>query len=75
MSLPDRELTAFSSILDEVGALAISGRAGDGYVELLKGRHRARISLQKGEPWATELVDFYEEAMAQYAARFGIARE
>jgi hypothetical protein len=70
--LPDEEIDAFRSAVDEATALASVGQLAGGYDLLVKGLRAAKRDLLAGSPWAAELIRRYTLAGDQYMARYGV---
>jgi hypothetical protein len=70
--LPDEEIDALVTAVDDAVALAAEGKFAAGYDLLLAGLRCARQGEREGHPWAGELVMRYEVAMENYCASYGV---
>lgn len=69
------ELVLLRGITVQAIEMALGGEAGDGYVHLARGRHRASGLRDGGAVWGDELVCRYTRALNEFAGLYRIARE
>jgi hypothetical protein len=70
--LPDEEIDAFLTTVDDAIACAAEGRFAGGFDLLVKGLRQARCERIAGRPWAKELIGRYQTALDNYCISYGV---
>ena len=69
--LPEREINLLVNTVAEAVEMASVLHVSEGHDRLRQGLRRAENELRAGSPWAETLLDRYQEALRNYAARYG----
>jgi hypothetical protein len=72
---PRAELLGIEVRVELAVAMAAGGYPAEGYSSLLTGLGRAMSLSEAGEVWGPTLVAQYRRTAAEFADRFGVARE
>lgn len=68
------ESATFATALQLATELADAGRASDGYLLLLEGRHHTVTVQHAGEHWGDDLLVAWQEALDGFAVRYAVGR-
>jgi hypothetical protein len=68
----EAELDAFVELVSDAIELATHGCVAEGYTHLLRGLSRADRAAQRGEAWAADLRQRYQEVLCCFRDQYGI---
>jgi hypothetical protein len=73
--IPDAEADLLSETVMRAVEAASVGALAAGYDPLLAGRRHAEALLNRGEPYAAELVAWWRGALSNYCDSYGVPLE